>query len=114
MLARAIEKHAAWAAAISCSGFDPGPSSKRDLYVYPPLIVSPALNVPVPVGMSPFHSALPFAGMVASFDLVRLDVVVRVVTWEGRVVVIGSPLRPEGQGEPTKTSSGLVSWSLAS
>src|ERR1700688_2062017 len=31
-LERAIEKHAAWAAAISCSGFEPGPSSKRDLY----------------------------------------------------------------------------------
>src|SRR5581483_1750241 len=35
-LLSAIEKHAAWAAAISCSGFDPGPSSNRDLYVYPP------------------------------------------------------------------------------
>jgi hypothetical protein len=34
--------------------------------VYPPLIVSPAVNVPVPVGMSPFHSALPFAGIVVS------------------------------------------------
>ncbi len=30
-LARAIEKQAACAAAISCSGLDPGPSSKRDL-----------------------------------------------------------------------------------
>ena len=30
-LARAIEKQAAWAAAISCSGLEPGPSSKRDL-----------------------------------------------------------------------------------
>src|SRR5690242_4052035 len=65
-LARAIEKHAAWAAPISCSGFDPGPSSNRDLYVYPPLMVSPAVNVPVPVGMSPFHSALALAGMVHS------------------------------------------------
>jgi hypothetical protein len=26
-------------------------------------MVSPAVNVPVPVGTSPFHSALPFAGM---------------------------------------------------
>ena len=30
-LARAMEKQAAWAAAINCSGLDPGPSSKRDL-----------------------------------------------------------------------------------
>src|SRR5689334_11916795 len=66
MFERAIEKQAACAAAISCSGFEPGPSSKRDLNVYPPLIVSPAVNVPVPVGMSPFHSALPLAGIVAS------------------------------------------------
>ena len=29
----AIEKHAACAAAISCSGLEPGPSSKRDLNV---------------------------------------------------------------------------------
>src|ERR1700686_1920946 len=36
-LDRAIEKHAACAAAISCSGFEPGPSSNRDLWVYPPL-----------------------------------------------------------------------------
>src|ERR1700676_1708398 len=66
MLDRAIEKQAACAAAISCSGFEPGPSSKRDLYVYPPLIVSPAVKVPVPVGTSPFHSALPFAGIATS------------------------------------------------
>jgi len=33
MLESAIEKHAACAAAINCSGFDPGPSSKRDLNV---------------------------------------------------------------------------------
>jgi len=33
MLDSAIEKQAACAAAISCSGFDPGPSSKRDLNV---------------------------------------------------------------------------------
>ena len=33
MLESAIEKHAACAAAISCSGFDPGPSSNRDLNV---------------------------------------------------------------------------------
>ena len=68
---RAIEKQAAWAAAISCSGLDPGPSSKRDLKVYPPLIVSPALNVPVPVVMSPRHSALPFAAMSISFVVLR-------------------------------------------
>src|ERR1039458_7091307 len=68
MLDRAIEKHAACAAAISCSGFEPGPSSKRDLYVYPPLMVSPAMNVPVPVGTSPVHSALPFAGIAASLS----------------------------------------------
>ena len=49
MLDRAIEKHEAWAAAISCSGFAPGPSSKRDLKEYSPLIVSPAVNVPLPV-----------------------------------------------------------------
>src|SRR5260370_27207846 len=29
-------------------------------------MVSPAVNVPVPVGTSPLHSAVPFAGMVAS------------------------------------------------
>src|ERR1700722_10501294 len=63
---RAIEKHAACRAAINCSGFEPGPSSKRDLNVYPPLMVSPAVNVPVPVGTSPCHSALPFAGMSPS------------------------------------------------
>src|ERR1700691_3935108 len=28
---RAMEQQAGWAAAISCSGLDPGPSSKRDL-----------------------------------------------------------------------------------
>jgi regulator of sirC expression with transglutaminase-like and TPR domain len=33
MLDSAMEKHAACAAAINCSGFDPGPSSKRDLNV---------------------------------------------------------------------------------
>src|SRR6185312_10273915 len=66
MLDRAIEKHAACAAAISCSGLEPGPSSKRDLKVYPPLIVSPAVKVPAPVGRSPFHSALPLAGMSPS------------------------------------------------
>ena len=33
MFDRAIEKHAACAAAISCSGLEPGPSSKRDLKV---------------------------------------------------------------------------------
>jgi hypothetical protein len=66
MLASAIEKHEACAAAISCSGFAPGPSSKRDLYEYSPLIVSPAVNVPAPVGTSPLHSAVPFAGNVAS------------------------------------------------
>src|SRR5271165_5432884 len=62
----AIEKHAACAAAISCSGLAPGPSSKRDLNEYSPLIVSPAVNVPPPDWRSPFHSALPFAGMPAS------------------------------------------------
>ena len=64
MLERAIEKQAACAAAISCSGLDPGPSSKRDLNVYPPLMVSPAVKVPVPERRSPFHSAVPFAGML--------------------------------------------------
>src|SRR6202041_270174 len=62
MLDRAIEKHDACAAAISCSGLAPGPSSKRDLNEYSPLIVSPAVNVPPPDGTSPFHSANPFAG----------------------------------------------------
>ena len=38
MFDKAIEKHAACAAAINCSGFEPGPSSKRDLAVYPPLM----------------------------------------------------------------------------
>src|SRR5580658_10508397 len=66
MFERAMEKQEAWAAAISCSGFDPGPSSNRDLNVYPPLMVSPAVKVPVPVGTSPFHSALPFAGTAPS------------------------------------------------
>ena len=33
MLESAIVKHAAWAAPISCSGFAPGPSSKRLLKV---------------------------------------------------------------------------------
>ena len=33
MFESAIEKHAACAAAISCSGFEPGPSSNRDLNV---------------------------------------------------------------------------------
>src|ERR1700729_1490900 len=66
MFDRAIEKHDACAAAISCSGLEPGPSSKRDLKVYPPLIVSPAVKVPAPVGRSPFHSALPLAGMSPS------------------------------------------------
>ncbi len=66
MFARAIEKHDACAAAISCSGLDPGPPAKRDLNEYSPLIVSPAVNVPLPDGRSPFHSALPFAGMPAS------------------------------------------------
>jgi hypothetical protein len=36
------------------------------LYVYPPVMVSPAVNVPLPEGTSPFHSALPFAGIAAS------------------------------------------------
>src|ERR1700722_14282529 len=66
MFDRAIEKHDACAAAMSCSGLAPGPSSKRDLNEYSPLIVSPAVNVPFPEGTSPFHSALPFAGMPAS------------------------------------------------
>ena len=34
MFDRAIEKHAACAAAMSCSGLEPGPSSNRDLNVY--------------------------------------------------------------------------------
>ena len=33
MLERDIVKHAACAAAMSCSGLEPGPSSKRDLNV---------------------------------------------------------------------------------
>ena len=33
MFDRAIEKHAACAAAMSCSGLEPGPSSNRDLNV---------------------------------------------------------------------------------
>ena len=66
-----IVKHDASAAPISCSGFDPGPSSKRDLNVNPPLIESPAVNVPVPDFRSPFHSALPFAGMLSSSFGVR-------------------------------------------
>src|SRR6202171_717655 len=64
ILERAMEKHAACAAAINCSGLDPGPSSKRDLNVYPPLMLSPAVKVPVPERRSPFHSAVPFAGMI--------------------------------------------------
>src|ERR1017187_9423876 len=63
-----MEKHAAGAAAINCSGLDPGPSSNRDLKVNPPLMVSPAVNVPVPVAKSPFHSALPIAGISVSLS----------------------------------------------
>src|SRR6185437_13294741 len=63
MFDKAIEKHDACAAAMSCSGLEPGPSSKRDLKVYAPVIVSPAVKVPAPEGRSPFHSALPLAGM---------------------------------------------------
>src|ERR1700685_1905617 len=66
MLDSAIEKHEACATAISCSGLAPGPSSKRDLNEYSPLIVSPTVNVPFPERTSPFHSAVPFAGMPAS------------------------------------------------
>jgi hypothetical protein len=40
-------------------------------------MVSPAVNVPVPVGTSPFHSALPFAGIMAS-SLVVIAVVLTV------------------------------------
>src|ERR1700761_1517299 len=69
MLDSAIEKQAACAAAMSCSGFEPGPSSKRDLKVYPPLIESPAVKVPVPVGTSPFHSAVPLAAMSPSLTM---------------------------------------------
>src|ERR1700731_356461 len=34
-------------------------------------MVSPAVKVPVPVGTSPRHSALPFAGIVASLWVAR-------------------------------------------
>ena len=71
MLDSAIEKQAACAAAMSCSGLDPGPSSKRDLNVYPPLIESPAVKVPAPEGRSPFHSAVPLAAM---FPLLECEV----------------------------------------
>src|ERR1700728_3851264 len=67
MLDSAIVKHDACAAAMSCSGLAPGPSSKRDLKEYWPLIVSPAVNVPDPARRSPFHSAVPLAGMADSF-----------------------------------------------
>src|SRR5256885_5616922 len=60
MLASAIEKQDAWAAPMSCSGLDPGPSSKRDLYVTPPLMPWPAVNAPDPVGMSPLQFACAF------------------------------------------------------
>src|SRR3954453_995751 len=63
MFDRAIEKHAACAAAINCSGLDPGPSSKRLLNVYPPPMESPAVNVPDPDFRYPCHSALPLAAM---------------------------------------------------
>lgn len=36
-----------------------------------PLMVSPAVKVPVPVGTSPVHSALPFAGIAASSSSLR-------------------------------------------
>src|SRR5579875_1347626 len=60
---RAIEKHDAWAAAISCSGLAPGPSSKRDLNETSPWMPSPAEKLPPPVLSPPFHSAEAFAGM---------------------------------------------------
>jgi hypothetical protein len=63
--ASAIEKHEACAAAISCSGLAPGASSNRDLAEYSPLIVSPAVNVPLPDFRSPSHSACPFAGILS-------------------------------------------------
>src|SRR5579863_10080984 len=66
MFDSAIAKQEAWAAAISCSGFAPGPSSNRDRNEYSPLIESPAVKVPLPPRRSPFHSAVPFAGIAAS------------------------------------------------
>src|SRR5438132_8227448 len=55
---RAIEKHAACAAAISSSGFVPGPSAKRELYEYlPSKAPLPSLSVPAPFFRSPRHSA---------------------------------------------------------
>src|ERR1700757_914863 len=71
MFDRAQEKHAAGAAAINCSGLEPGPSSKRDLKAYPPVIESPAVKVPLPVGTSPFHSAVPLAVMRPSVPRVQ-------------------------------------------
>ena len=53
------------AAAINCSGLDPG-RPRTAIEVYPPLIESPAVNVPLPVGRSPFHSAVPLAGVASS------------------------------------------------
>ena len=63
---RAIEKHAASAAPISCSGLAPGPSSKRDENEYSPRIESPARKLPRPDFRSPCHCALPFAGIGCS------------------------------------------------
>src|SRR5258708_30069350 len=63
MLDSAIVKHAAWAAAMSCSGLVSGlsPSPKRELAEYRPWKTpSPTLTVPDPVCRSPRHSALPF------------------------------------------------------
>jgi hypothetical protein len=49
----AMEKQHACAAAINCSGLDPGSSSNRDFKVKRPRQLSPAVNVPTPAGCAP-------------------------------------------------------------
>src|ERR1700677_1764503 len=48
MFDSAIEKQDACAAAISCSGLAPGPSSNRERNEYSPAMLSPAVKVPAP------------------------------------------------------------------
>src|SRR5258708_8249887 len=65
----AIEKHAAWAAAISSSGFVPVPSSKRDLYEYcPSKAPLPSFRLPAPDFRSPRHSASEIRFAISDLD----------------------------------------------
>src|SRR3984893_5983283 len=69
----AIEKQAAWAAAISSSGFVPVPSSKRDLYEYcPSKAPLPSLRLPAPDFRSPRHSASEIRFAITDLRLLRV------------------------------------------